>query len=132
MLTTELQLLAWSVVLGILHILIAATATLMHRGPLWSAGSRDAPVQPLPGVGGRLVRAQQNFLETFPFFAAAVLAVALLGRYSDTTELGAQLYFWGRVLYLPLYAAGIFAVRSLVWGVATAGIVMVLWTLLPF
>ncbi len=42
------------------------------------------------------------------------------------TELGVQLYFWGRVAYLALYAGGVFLVRSLVWNVATAGIVFVL------
>ena len=40
-------------------------------------------------------------------------------------ELGAQIYFWGRVAYVPLYAFGVRQVRSLVWLVATAGLIMV-------
>jgi uncharacterized MAPEG superfamily protein len=31
---------------------------------------------------------------------------------------GAQLYFWGRLAYLPLYALGVFLVRSLAWNLA--------------
>jgi uncharacterized MAPEG superfamily protein len=45
------------------------------------------------------------------------------------TEWGAQLYFWARVVYLFLYAAGIFLLRSLVWNVATLGIVLILLSL---
>ena len=120
----ELQMLVWSIVLGIVYVLVAATASAMQRGGRWAAGSRDEVVTPLTGVAGRLERAQRNFLETFPFFAVAVLAVAVLNRYSHATELGAQLYFWGRVLYLPLYASGVYLVRSLAWGVSLVGIVM--------
>jgi len=38
--------------------------------------------------------------------------------------------FWGRVAYLPLYAAGIPLLRSLVWNVAAAGILFFLVELL--
>jgi len=126
----ELQMLVWSMVLGIVYILVAATASAMRRGGRWAAGSRDEPGAPLTGVAGRLDRARGNFLETFPFFAAAVLAVAALNRYRDMTALGAQLYFWGRLIYLPLYASGIYLVRSIAWFVATAGIAMLLVALL--
>jgi uncharacterized MAPEG superfamily protein len=40
--------------------------------------------------------------------------------------LGSQIYFYARVLYLPLYVAGIPVVRTLVWTAASLGIVMVL------
>jgi len=124
--TTEMQMLLWSIVLGLVYILAAATASAMRRGGAWAAGSRDEPVPPLSGVAGRIERAQRNFLETFPCFAAAVLAVAVLNRYNRTSELGAQLYFCGRVLYLPLYVSGIYLLRSLAWGVSLVGIVMLL------
>lgn len=122
----EIQMLVWSIVLGLTTVLIVATVSAMQRGGRWAAGSRDEIKPPLAGVGGRLERAQRNFFETFGFFAASVLVLAVLGRHSHGTELGAQLYFWGRLAYVPLYAAGIYGVRSLAWGVATAGIVMLL------
>lgn len=124
--SVELKMLAWSMALGVAMILIAATCSVMQRGNKWAAGPRDEAKPPLSGLGGRLDRAMRNFLETFPIFAAAVLALALLDRHSHGTELGAQLYLCGRLAYVPLYASGVFALRSIAWGVATAGIVMLL------
>jgi uncharacterized MAPEG superfamily protein len=43
---------------------------------------------------------------------------------------GAQLYFWARVAYLPLYVFGVAFVRTLAWTVATLGIVLILLSLL--
>jgi len=40
--------------------------------------------------------------------------------------LGAQLYLVGRIIYLPIYAAGIPIVRSLAFLLSVAGMVMVL------
>ena len=45
------------------------------------------------------------------------------------TVWGAALYFWGRVVYVPLYAFGVPYIRSLVWLVSLAGLVMVLASL---
>lgn len=122
----ELQMLAWTIVLGLVHLFLDATMKTSERGLAWNASARDGEARPLGPVAGRVNRAWQNFLETFPMFAAAVLAVALAERTGDRTALGAQLYFWARVAYIPLYAAGIPYLRSLVWGVSLAGLVMVL------
>jgi uncharacterized MAPEG superfamily protein len=46
------------------------------------------------------------------------------------TLLGARLYFWGRLAYVPLYATGVPLVRSMAWNVATTGIIFVLVGLL--
>jgi len=126
----ELRMLAWAVVLGIVQLLLASATMTMQRGTKWNASARDGSPAPLTGVAARLDRAFRNFMETFAFFAAAVLAVAWAQRLDSHTALGAQLYFWARVVYIPLYAAGIPYVRSLVWLVSMAGIVMVLWPLL--
>jgi uncharacterized MAPEG superfamily protein len=124
--TIELTMLALSVCLGFVHIVAASHAASLQRGYRWSASARDEPVEPLRGVAGRLDRALRNFLETFPLFAAVVLAADAMGRHDALTALGAQLYFWGRVAYLPLYAAGIPLVRTLAWQVAAAGILLFL------
>jgi uncharacterized MAPEG superfamily protein len=127
--TIELQMLALSIVLGLVQIVLASHAASVQRGYRWTATSRDAPMPPLAGVAGRLERALRNFGETFPLFAAAVLIAHVAGRHDWMTEWGVQLYFWGRVVYLALYAGGVFLVRSLVWNVATAGILLVLLAL---
>ena len=124
--TTELTLLALSAGLGFVHIVAASHSASLQRGYRWSASARDEPVEPLRGVAGRLDRALKNFFETFPLFAAAVLLDNAVDRHNALTEWGTQLYFWGRVAYLPLYAAGIPLVRSLVWNVAAFGIMLCL------
>ena len=64
----------------------------------------------------RVDRASRNYLETFAFFAAAVLVVVVGQRTNAQTALGAQLYVWARVIYLPVYAIGIPYLRTLVEG----------------
>jgi uncharacterized MAPEG superfamily protein len=128
--TTELTLLALAVALGIVQALLGAETGMGQRPRRWAAGSRDAAMPPLTGVPARLQRAHRNFLETFPLFAAAVIAAHLAGRNGELTFWGAQLYFWGRVAYLPLYAFGVYMVRSIVWGVTILGIGLILIALL--
>lgn len=122
----EIQMLAWSILLALVQLFLAAALMTRQRGMKWNASARDGEAPPLTGVAGRADRALHNLLETFPLFAAAVLAVAVTGRSDAGTVFGAQLWFWARVLYVPLYLAGIPYLRSLVWAVALAGLVLVL------
>jgi len=124
--TPELLMLALSVVLGLVHIVVSAIATTHQYGPKWNLSARDAPMPPLEIVAGRLNRALHNFLETFPLFAVAVLIADATNRHGWLAVWGSQIYFYARVLYLPIYAAGLPVIRTVVWGVATLGIVMVL------
>jgi uncharacterized MAPEG superfamily protein len=126
----ELKMLAWSVALGLVHVLLGAALTTRQRGLAWNVGARDAVLPPLTGAAARVDRALRNFLETFPFFAAAVLAVAVLERGDASTALGAQCYFWARLAYVPVYAAGIPYLRTLIWAVSLWGLLQVLWALL--
>ena len=126
----ELRLLAWSTLLGFVHIILSAQATTNQYGLTWNTGARDEEVPPLNALAGRLRRAQDNFLETFPLFAAAVLIAMLAGRGGTLSQWGVQLYFWSRVVYLPLYAFGVRIVRTLVWIVSIVGIGCVLAALL--
>jgi uncharacterized MAPEG superfamily protein len=126
----ELYILSASVVFGFVHVLLAAHSASVQRGYRWAAGARDEQVPALTGVAGRLARASVNFNETFPYFAAIVLAVQVAGANGTVSCWGAALYLAGRLLYLPLYAFGVYLVRSLAWNVATAGIVLLLVALL--
>jgi uncharacterized MAPEG superfamily protein len=122
----ELAILAASCAFCLVQIVIASHAASLQRGYRWTASARDSVVPPLTGVAGRLERALRNFLETFPVFVAAVLSVHMLGREGPLSRWGAVLYLSARVVYLLLYAAGVPVVRSLVWNVAFAGIVLIL------
>jgi uncharacterized MAPEG superfamily protein len=127
---TELKMLAWSILLGLAYVLVAAALVTAKRGVKWNASNRDAPSEPLTGVPARAQRASANFLETFPFFAAGVLAVIALERQSPHTALAAQLYVWARLAYLPVYLVGIPYLRSAIWVVSLWAILQLVWALI--
>jgi uncharacterized MAPEG superfamily protein len=124
--TTELHMLALSIILGIVHLIAASHFISFQYGYRWTAGNREEEMPPLKGAAGRVDRAVTNFLETFPLFAAAVLIAHVAGRHSALTVWGVHLYFWGRVIYVLAYSIGFSFVRSMIWNVATAGIVLLL------
>ena len=120
----ELTLLAASVVLGVVHIIVVSHLQSWQRGYGWTASSRGHSVAPLTGIAGRAERTLRNYLETFPFFAAAILVVTVTNTHSWLTVWGAHFYFWGRIAYAILYLADLPLARSLVWNIPTAGILM--------
>jgi len=126
----ELKWLAYGILLGLVYLFVAAGLATQQRGLSWNAGNRDGEPKPLTGAAARAARAHANFQETFPFFAAAVLAVAIAGRHTAHTALAVQLYFWARLLYLPIYIAGITYVRTLVWAASLWGLLQVVEALL--
>lgn len=121
----EIRLLAFAVLLGLVQVIAAGAAANPQRGFGWALGPRDDPRPPSTGLAGRLDRASRNFLETFPFFAALVLAAAASDRHNGLIVTGAHLYFWSRLAYLPAYAAGVPILRSVVWGASLIGILLV-------
>jgi uncharacterized MAPEG superfamily protein len=123
-LSVELHVLIWSVILGFVHIVASSHAASWQRGYRWTASARDESVPPLQGVAGRLERALDNYLETFPLFVALVLAAQIAGVHNRLTEWGSFLYLGARVAYLPVYAVGIPLIRSLVWNVAAVGMLL--------
>ena len=125
----ELRLLGAAALIGLLQICWAATAAQQQRGFAWSVGARDE-TRSVHGLPARLQRSAGNFMETFPLFAAALLAAVLLGRAGSLTLLGAWLYVVARALYVPLYAAGVSVLRSVVWFAALVGILLELASLL--
>lgn len=124
--TTELTLLAWTLVLAFVQIMLPAAIRNREAGLDYHMGARDTPAAPPGKYAARLQRAQANLFETLPIFIGAVLLAHAAGRESALTLWGSWLYFGARVLYVPLYGFGVPMLRSLVWGVATAGMLMVL------
>jgi uncharacterized MAPEG superfamily protein len=126
----ELLIVCISIVLGLVHIVLAAHAASLQRGYRWTATSRDEQMPPLTGVAGRLARALANFGETFPLFIAAVFVVHATQSYGELSKWGAWLYLAGRAVYLPLYAFGVYLLRSLAWNIAVVGIALLLISVL--
>jgi uncharacterized MAPEG superfamily protein len=122
----ELTWLGATLVLALVQIGLTGHFRTRQYGTEWNVGPRDAEMPPLDPLAGRLARAQANLFETLPLFIAAILGAVAAGHLGTKTMLGAHLYFWGRLVYVPLYAAGIPVVRSLVWLISTAGLLLVL------
>ena len=129
--STELQMLYCAIALGLLQMIASVGANVAGRGLPYGVGPRDEPPKPLGVTASRLERAYRNFLETFPFFAAAVLIGHALGRSTATSALGARLYLWARVFYVPGYVIAIPFTRTFCWTVSIVGIALVMTAALP-
>ena len=117
--------LALAAVLLLVHVAAIVVATRASVERVWAVGPRDEPTNEGRGLG-RFRRALANYLETLPAFALVLLAAELSGRGNDWTLVGGWVWLAGRVVYLPVYAAGIPWVRTIVWILATLGIVAML------
>ncbi|MGQ0742114.1 MAG: MAPEG family protein [Alphaproteobacteria bacterium] len=127
----EMQILFCAILLGLVHLLLVAGVSVVARGLAWNVGPRDESAKKIGKYGARFERAFRNFLETFALFAAVVLLAAALGRHTETSALGAQIYIWARVLYIPAYIAGVPYVRTAVWTASFVGILMVAAAIWP-
>ena len=128
--TTELTVLALGAILLLVHVLLAGHYKTKQYGAQWNMGARDEDLAPLNDIAGRLDRARGNFLETYPVAIVALLGVTVAGLSSDLTGIAAWTWLAGRVVYLPLYWAGVPKVRTLVWAVSTLSLLVVLGALL--
>lgn len=126
----EYIMLGATLALALVNILWAGNARTRQYGTDWNMGARDEDMPPLNPLAGRLLRAQANLYETLPLFIAAVLGAALLDRLGWKTEVGASLYAVGRMIYLPLYAAGIPKIRTMVFAVSLAGLILCWWAMM--
>jgi uncharacterized MAPEG superfamily protein len=124
--TTELTVLAWGCVLALVHIFVAVRFKTRQYGSRWNMGARDEDLPPPEPIVGRLARAQANFFETFPIFAAAALIVAVADLENRWTTIGAWLWLGSRLVYLPLYALGVPVVRTVAFLASVVGIALVL------
>jgi uncharacterized MAPEG superfamily protein len=126
----EILVLAWASVLLLVCIFAAGHLKTKQYGPDWNIGARDAPMPPLEPHAARMLRAQNNLLETFPIAIVALLGVVLAGRTSTLTGIGAWLWLAARVVYVPLYFTGVKGWRTVVFLISLVGLLMVLWPLL--
>jgi uncharacterized MAPEG superfamily protein len=112
------------------HVFVATRFKTAQYGRKWNVGARDEALPEPNPLTGRTMRAQANFQETFPIAIVALLGVVIAERTSQWTALGGWIWLGARVAYLPLYAAGVPGVRTVVWTIGTIGLGMVIWPLL--
>jgi uncharacterized MAPEG superfamily protein len=120
----EMNLLIWAAALTFVQALVAAAGANLRIGLPALAGNRDNLPQ-ISGWAGRAQRAHRNMLENLILFAILVLVAQIAGKTNAATALGAQLFFWARVVYLLVYLVGIPWVRTGVWLISVIGLVLI-------
>jgi uncharacterized MAPEG superfamily protein len=83
-------------------------------------GNRDDVPEPSPWVA-RADRAAKNMFENLVLFCCLILAARLANAPQDRVVLGARIFFFARVAYIPIYLAGVTHLRTLVWSVSVVG-----------
>ncbi len=121
----ELQMLVYSTALLIVLVLAQATVGVLSAGLMPLAGPRD-DLPPPKTFHARMLRVVDNHREGLTMFAPLVLVLAVTQISNQWTQLGAQLFFYSRVVHAALYIAGVPLVRPLAWAVGIAGIIMML------
>ena len=91
-------------------------------------GNRDNLREATP-MGGRAERAANNSVEAAVFFVPLALVANAAGMDAEVM-LGAQIAFWARIAYVPIYIAGIKYLRSLVWIAGVVGYGMMIAAML--
>jgi uncharacterized MAPEG superfamily protein len=120
----EMTLLLWAVLLAFVQMLIAVIAATHQVGLPLLAGNREG-LPPCTGWAGRAARAHHNMLESLVLFTALVLIAVIAGKTNSMTLLGAQLFFWARLVYAVVYLAGVPWVRTVVWFVSVIGLALI-------
>jgi uncharacterized MAPEG superfamily protein len=120
----ELQLLVWSVALAFAQMLVAVSGATLEVGLPELAGNRE-PAPETTGWAGRARRAHFNMIESLVLFAALVLTAVVAQKTTSVTALGAEIFFWARLVYAFIYVAGIPWVRTAVWGISVVGLIMI-------
>lgn len=123
--STEVSLLVWSAALAIVQVLVAFVGTTLEFGLPDLPGGRDK-LPPADSFAGRAQRAGQNMLESLVLFAVLVLATEVSNRNNASTELGAEVFFAARVVYAAIAVVGLPWLRTAVWCVSMAALLLIL------
>lgn len=128
--TSLLQIVVCMTALTFISIMLGAV--LRNRewtidGMKAGLSNRDNLPEATP-MGARAEKAAQNTKENFLLFIA-LAGVAHAAGMGEQATFGAEVFFWARVVYLPVYIFGITYVRSAVWGVGIAGLVLMMQAL---
>jgi uncharacterized MAPEG superfamily protein len=124
---TTVQALVWSGILTLLMVLVASAfcAKAWEPGGVMVAfGNREGLAPPI-GMAGRADRAAKNQIEGMVMFLALVLAASIAGK-SAQAAYGATIFFWARLIYWPVYLAGIVYLRTLIWFVSLFGLFLIM------
>ena len=120
----ELVWLLWACALTFVQMLVCVSGATLQVGLPVLAGNREG-LGDCKGWAGRAARAHRNMLENLVLFAALVLVAVVSQKTNATTLLGAQMFFWARLVYAGVYVAGIPWLRTLVWLASVVGLILI-------
>jgi uncharacterized MAPEG superfamily protein len=121
MIVAELAVINWALIV---------TASLIKSrawkpsGLLAAMGNRDG-VEDCHGFPARTERAARNMLENMVLFGALALVASVGGVTDPQVELGARIFYWARLVYIPIYMVGIPVARTAVWAIGVVGMGMI-------
>jgi uncharacterized MAPEG superfamily protein len=95
------------------------------RGILAALGNREKPPAP-SAIAGRADRTAANTLENFVLFAALALVAQVSGLANGKVTLGAEIFCWARVAFIPIYLVGIAYIRTVAWSIGAVGLCLML------
>jgi uncharacterized MAPEG superfamily protein len=121
MIVAELAVVNWALILA--ASLIKAKAW-KPSGLMAALGNRDS-VEDCNGFPARTDRAAKNMLENMVLFTALALVASVGGVTDPQVELGARIFFWARLVYIPIYMIGIPVARTGVWAISVIGMGMI-------
>ena len=119
----ELTMLALSVGLLFVLVMIQAVAGTQAQGAMKMANNRD-DLGPPSVWQARTKRVVDNHREGLIMFAPLTLIAAQQGISTGLTVLGAQLFFYSRVVHAVVYLTGLPYIRPVIWLVGLVGTVM--------
>ena len=113
----------------LLNIFLPAILYLPAEGLVTHAGSRDQQPPVGPFVG-RARRSLANLQENLPIFLGlGILALVVPGADIEQAILGAQIFVFARIAYIPLYLASIPYTRSMSYLAGLYGTLLMLLAL---
>ena len=130
--TSTLKLVIYMAVLAWLTGLVAGLVRVRgwtFSGTMLAFGNRDNLPVATP-FAGRAERTARNTFENFALFAVIALVAHAVGATNPKVALGAEIFFWARVLYIPVYYAGIIYLRTAIWTISIVGLAMMIMAIL--
>ena len=117
MIVAELAVINWALIVA--ASLIKSKAWKLS-GLMAALGNRETP-DDCNGFPARTDRAAKNMLENMVLFTALALVASVGGVTDPHVELGARIFYWARLVYIPIYMIGIPVARTGVWAISIIG-----------
>jgi len=121
MIVAELAVINWALI--VVASLIKAKAW-KPSGLIAAMGNRETEPD-CSGLPARTDRAAKNMLENMVLFTALALVASVGGVTDPHVELGARIFYWARLVYIPIYMIGIPVARTGVWAISVVGMGMI-------